>query len=74
MTVHPNRYDPRRLELACDHPAGCEHTVRPVDQRNGKYPSLLRAAARLVGWSTRPTSGPGARTDPDLCHDHREKP
>lgn len=49
----------------------CEYGICPAVFDGGKnYASKVRAAAREAGWSVRPTSGPGARTGPDICPPH----
>lgn len=74
MSVRPDKREgvTSGIELACDH-YRCRHTFHRVG-RIGRYPSLLRAAASIVGWTVRPTGGPGARTAPDFCCDHKPKP
>jgi hypothetical protein len=66
MTAHLVSVTQSGYELRCDR-AGCKTVFSPETRREAKYQAATRGAARIAGWSTRPTTGRGARTAPDLC-------
>lgn len=74
MTVYLAQMTPPRHAVSCDYDHGCLAVFHPPTSREAKYVSTARTSARSCGWSTRDGSGPGGRTAPDLCPEHREPP
>lgn len=59
--------------IECDEPACSRYYRSDTSWGQGNWRAARREAAKLGGWQVRPNAGPGSRTAPDLCPEHRDE-